>query len=173
MKLAERKMSLLMGLTMSFALSLTGLVSAGQFTVRAFLINFAISFVISMVIGLLVPMGRVNASLCGRLGLRQGGIHARLFESLISDLIYTPVITFCMVTLAYRQAVSHGAPLRYGPMLGRSMVISLVAGYVIIFLVTPLFMRAAMKGVPQGGPGGPGVPGRPDGPGGGPGADRR
>lgn len=139
------QMSLLMGTALSFFLSLTGLLSAGQFTLPAFCINFAVSFVISMIIGLLVPMKKVTDRLDDRLGIRPRTLAARCLDALVSDLIYTPIITFCMVTLAWRNAVSHGAQIPYVPMLLRSMLISLCVGYVLIWIFMPLFMKLIIK----------------------------
>ena len=69
----------------------------------------------------------------------------RLFESLISDLIYTPIITLIMITLAHHNATSHGAQIPYVPMLLKGMLLSLAVGYVLIFLFMPLFMKLVMK----------------------------
>lgn len=151
-------MSLYMGLSLSFCLSLTGLLSSlgkTEYTVPRFLvsllINFAISFVISMVIGLLVPMKKVNDSLGRKLGLQPGKLGTRLFESLISDLIYTPVITLTMVFIAYKQATSHGAKMPFLPMFLGSLALCFTVGYVLIFFLTPLFMKTALKkaGIPM------------------------
>ena len=145
MKKVGREMSLLMGTTLSFFLSLTGNLSSGKFTFSGFFISFLASLAISLIIGFLVPMSKVNASLDKKLGLKPGKLSTRLFESLVSDLIYTPLITVAMVTLAYRRAVSHGAKLSYLPMLGRSLVISLLVGYVLIFVFMPFFLKIVLK----------------------------
>lgn len=145
MRKIGREMSLLMGVTLSFFLSLTGVLSSGQFTLPGFLINFLISFVISLIIGFLVPMKKVNDSLGAKLGLAPHTLKTRLFESLISDLIYTPVITLVMITLAHYNATSHGARIPYVPMLLRGMLLSLAVGYVLIFIFMPLFMKLVMK----------------------------
>ncbi len=50
-------MSVLMGVTMSFCLSLTNsIVSADKFDMTQFLISFGASTVLSLIIGLIVPM---------------------------------------------------------------------------------------------------------------------
>ena len=145
MKKIGRQMSVLMGATLSFCLSLVGNLSSGRFTLPGFIVSFLASLVISLLIGMLVPMKKVTDSLTGKLGLQQGKLSTRCFEALISDLIYTPFITLVMVTLAYRQAVSHGARLSYLPMLGKSMLISLVVGYVLIFILMPVFLKFVLK----------------------------
>ena len=153
-KKANLHMSLLMAVTLSFFLSLLGLVSAGQFNVPEFIKSFCISFVISLIIGFFVPMQRVGAAAAKALKLKRGSIGARLIESLISDLIYTPIITFCMVFMAYKAATAHGAPLKLAPMLIRSEIISILAAYVLIFIITPIYLKLVMKknGLPFGKP---------------------
>lgn len=145
MKKIGIQMSLLMGVTLSFFLSLTGVLSSGQFTIPGFLINFLISFVISLIIGFLVPMKKVNDSLDAKLGLKPHTLKTRLFESLISDLIYTPLITLCMITLAHHNATSHDVRIPYVPMLLRGLLLSLAVGYVLIFIFMPLFMKLVLK----------------------------
>ena len=143
-------MSLFMGITLSICLSLTGLLTSGQpFTALDVLINFGISFVISMVIGFIVPMKKVGDSAVRSAKLRPGSWGARFLESLISDRIYTPLITVAMVTIAYFNVMSHipegvaGPP--YVPMLIKSLLISLGVGYVLIFIFMPLYLKLSMK----------------------------
>ena len=133
MKKAGQKMSLCMGITMSFFLSLTGLLSSGHFTVPSFVINFLISTVISLIIGLFVPMKKVTDTAVQKTGMTPGKFGTKCFESLISDLIYTPVMTLCMVALAHHNAVSHGQEM---PPLIRmylpSLALSMIVGFVLI-----------------------------------------
>ena len=150
MKAIGRKMSLLMGTTLSFCLSLLGSLASGRFTLPGFLISFAVSLAISLIIGLLVPMKQVTDALDARLGLVPGKLSTRCFEALVSDLIYTPVITLANVLLAWRQATAHGAQIPFWPMFGRSLALSLAVGFVLVFILTPVFLKLVLKG--QGGP---------------------
>ena len=143
MKTVGRRMALLMGTTMSFCLSLVGNLTSGRFTLPGFLVSFGISWVISMVIGLLVPMGPLTAFLDRRLGLRPGRLGTRCFNALVSDLLYTPVITTVMIVMAHRQATAHGAQIPFLPMWGRGLLISMVVGFALAFLLTPVYMRIA------------------------------
>ena len=151
-----------MGITLSCCMSLTGLLSSlGQteYTVPKFivslLINIAVSFAISMVIGLLVPMRKVNDALDSKLGLQPGKLGTRLFESLVSDLIYTPVMSFIMVFIAHKKATSHGADIPFVPMFLRSLGLCLAVAYVLIFFLTPVYMKISFKkaGIPMQRPG--------------------
>ena len=142
------QMGLLMSVTLSLCLSATGLLSAGQFTVPALLINFAVSFVISMIISILVPMNKVNAAADRKLGLRPGELKTRFFESFLSDIIYTPILTIAMVTIAYFNVKAHAPADKvppYAGMLIKSLVISLLVGYVLIFIFMPIFLRFVLK----------------------------
>lgn len=152
MKKIGRQMSLMMGVTLSLVLSFVGVFTSGQFTLPAFIMSFLESLVISLIIGMLVPMKKVGDAVCDKAGVTGKPLACRALESLVSDLIYTPIITVVMVFMAYKQATKHGAPLKFAPMLGESMVVSLVVAYLFIFLVTPNYMKFIMKkngGKPQ------------------------
>ena len=150
MRKIGRKMSVLMGVTLSFFLSLQGNLLSGRFTVPAFLISFAASTAISLVIGFFVPMKKVGDGVCAALGLSPRTIPARCAESLVSDLIYTPVITLAMVALAWRMATSHGAQVPFLPMFLHSLGISMITGFVLIFIFMPLYMKLVVpKDAPQ------------------------
>lgn len=146
MKSVGRKMSLMMGTTMSICLSLVGNLASGRFTLPGFLLSFLVSLVISLAIGLLVPMGWVTAALDGKLGLKQGKLSTRCVNALVSDVIYSPLITLAMVFMAWKRATGQGAQIPFLPMFLRSLLISLVVGYVLAFVLTPVYMKLAMKG---------------------------
>ena len=148
MRIISRKMAVRMGLLMSFCLALTGTVTSGHFTVPGFLISFVLSLLISLVIGFIVPVGRISGAFSAGLGLERGSLGARIAESFISDLIYTPVITLAMTFFAYRMAMraSDGmADNPYVPMFLSSLVICFVVGFVLIFIFQPLFLKMLMK----------------------------
>ena len=154
--------SICMGVTMSFFLSLIGTAVSGHFTIPGWLISFLISTVVSLIIGFIVPMRKVTEGASRALKLQPRSLVARCVESLISDFIYTPLMTFLMVFFAYKSAIAHGAPaesLNLGRMFLGSFGICMAAGFLLIFILMPLFVKMAMKraGVipPQGGPQGP------------------
>ncbi len=141
-------MSAFMGIAMSFFLSLTGTITSGHFTVPSWLISFVISGVISMIIGIIVPMKKINDKLVGAFKLPPFSFAGRCLESFVSDLIYTPVMTFCMVFFAYKSAIAHGAPaesLDLGRMFLSSFFICFVVGFVLIIILMPIFLKTAMK----------------------------
>ena len=146
MKKIGLKMSLLMGLAMSFVLSRIGLLSSGKFTVTDFLKSFVISFVISLIIGLLIPMKKISDWLLNRFNAKPGTMKARIIEALVSDVLYSPLMTFIMVYMAYRRATAHGARIPFGPMLLKSEIISFIAAFILSFVLTPIFLKILMKG---------------------------
>ena len=147
MKKAGMIMSLLMGLSMSFLLTMIGLISARQFTFGAFLRSFAISFMVSTLIGLIIPVRKISAAILRKRSAKPQSTEARLLEALVTDICYSPLMTFIMISLAHRQAVAHGAKIPFGPMLLKAEVISFIAAFILNLLITPLFARMVMKNV--------------------------
>ena len=142
------KMNIAMGLLMSFSMSLIGNLTSGHFQIIGFLISFVISTIISIIIGFIIPMGKLGAALCKLCRFKQGSFEARTLESIVSDLIYTPILTAIMVGLAYMMVMKQSggmAPVTYGQMFLGSFFICLGAGFVIIFIFQPMFLKAFMK----------------------------
>ncbi|MBQ3965695.1 MAG: hypothetical protein II684_02540 [Treponema sp.] len=148
MKKIGRRMSILMGVSLSFCLSLLGNLTSGHFTLPGFLISFAVSTLISLIIGFLVPMKKVGDGLANALHLKARSLPAHCAESFVSDLIYTPVITLAMVALAWKLATSHGAQMPFLPMFLHSLVLSMIVGYVLIFILMPVFFKLTTRGQP-------------------------
>ena len=145
------QMSILMGLTLSVCLSLIGQLSSGHFSVSGLLLNILVSSVVSIGIGLIIPMGPLNMTLDKSLGFKPGSIKAHLVEAFVSDLIYTPIITVIMIFLNYIRATSHikefneGPGIPLAPMLAKGLAISFVAGYILIFVFQPIYMKLVFK----------------------------
>ncbi len=155
MRKIGRSMSIKMGVTMSFFLSLIGMGTSGHFTVPDFIMSFLVSTALSLVIGFLVPMGKVSASACRALKLAPGTLPARFLEALISDLIYTPIMTLAMVSLAYNMAMRQSggkAQLNFAAMFFPSLIICFLAGLVIISIIQPIFYKQTMKKYGAGSP---------------------
>ena len=148
MKMIGRDMSIKMGVTMSFFLSLIGTATSGHFTVPGFAISFVISSIISLIIGFAIPMGKVTGALIEKRHLKRGSLGARCIETFVSDLIYTPIMTFAMVFLAYNMAMKQSggmAQLSFGKMFFSSLIICFLAAFIIIFILQPLYMKQTMK----------------------------
>ncbi len=147
MKKVGRKMAIRMGLLMSFALALTGTLSSGHFTIVSFLISFVISTVLSIIIGFIIPVGKISQDACRKSGFEPASIKGRLLQSLISDLIYTPLMTLFMVSFAYLMIIKNGAKTAppFIPMFLKSFVICMIVGYILIFIFMPMFLMQIMK----------------------------
>ncbi len=92
-------MGLLMGVTLSFVMSLIGTLTSGHFTVGSWLISFLISFVISVAIGLIIPMPKLEAAVCAKMKLKPHSFPANAMSALISNTIYTPIMSIVMVLI--------------------------------------------------------------------------
>lgn len=145
MRSAIMKMNLLMGVTLSFFLTLTGFLSSGKFTLVGFVVNFIISLILSIIIGKIVPIRKISKKYAIKLGIKPQTIAARCFEALVSDLVYTPVISFCMVTFAYIAARIQGAQIPYLPMLIKSFLLSFFVAWLLVFTFTPIYFKICFK----------------------------
>lgn len=155
-------MNLFMGVTLSFFLSLTGnLTAKGGFSPVAFVVSFLISTVISLIIGFIIPMHKVERGLTKALGLRERSIPAAIVSALVSDLIYTPFITLAMILLARRMAMKasggHADLPPFIVMYLGSLALCFAVAFILILIVSPLFLKLSLKlsgidGPPAGGP---------------------
>ena len=141
----SRKFGILLGGTLSFAMSLVGMLSARAFSLPSFLINVLISFLISQVITTLISVPQITSYCTAKMHLDSGTVKFRAVSSLISDLLMTPLMSGIMVYLAYRNAVNHGARIPFVPMLLRSLLISLIVSFVLIYFLTPLYQRIVFQ----------------------------
>ena len=112
-------MSLLMAAALSLYMSLVNNLMSGDFVLSMFLITLATSFVVSLIIGMIVPMPKISKAVAQKM---KPGPAVRVVDTLVSDLIYTPIITVCMIAAvrkiapmmafygAEQGALAHGAP---------------------------------------------------------------
>ena len=155
MKKIEREMTLMMGTVLSFCLSLFGTITSGQFSIPSFLVSFVLSLILSFIIGMIIPLKGITDKVTGSMWLEKGKLSTRAVEAIVSDIIFTPIITFAMILLAYK--MSHGN-MPFVPVFVKSLLLSLLVGFVIIFIITTPILRFVLKknGVQMGGPqGGP------------------
>ena len=151
MKAIMIKMTIFMGVIMSFVLSLVGTLLGGHFTVVSWLISFAISFVISLIIGFAVPIKKLGDMACNKFNVIPESLKGTLISAIISDLIYTPIITIIMVTVMLKNAVMHLPPeaAAHAPTVGQvlplSLIVCLLVGYVVIVIVQPLLIKTLIR----------------------------
>lgn len=161
MKKIMMMMSILMGFSMSLVLSLLGVAGSGHFSVPSWMVSFGISFLISLLIGFAVPVKKVCDAACNKCGIIPESFKGNLMSSVVSDLIYTPVITIAMVVMmvggAAKKAIAAGAPADRIPSVAHalvpSLIMSLVVGYFVILILQPLFLKLLLKNAPKGKPG--------------------
>lgn len=143
-------MTILMGLIMSLVLSLVNTALSGHFTLPGFLISFLVSFVISLIIGFLIPVKKLGDAFCKKLNAVPESPKGTFLSAIVSDLIYTPVITVVMVVLmvtnARKQIPEEVLSAGGGPSIARtlpvSLIVSLLVGYIVIILVQPVLVKA-------------------------------
>ena len=166
MKKIGLMMSLYMSLVMSVFMTITGVCTGmlpnvikgnvpPQALIGSIISGFIISFVISMLIGIIIPMHKVTR---GATKNMKPGLGKKCIETLLSDLIYTPLISIVMVAFAYIQNQQKGiSGPPYIVMLIPSLIACFIVGYILIFIFQPMFMRSLMKKYrpgagPEGGP---------------------
>jgi hypothetical protein len=154
MKALGLRISLMMALLMSFSLSVFGTATAerpAEMPLAPILIgwlgSFLLSFVVSFAIGFVVPMGKVNAALGRKFHLQPRKLTTHLVESMVANLIYTPLMTAVMVVFAYFVLIPAGQKPPFLPMFVGSQIACFVVGYVLIFVATPFIVKIAMKQV--------------------------
>ncbi len=155
------KMNILMGVSLSFALSLLGFLSSGHFALVPWLISFALSTILSLLIGFCLPVRKTAEGICKKFSLKDRSLPSLAIDSLISDIFYTPLITLLMVFIAVNgakksiaQAVANRAAvesipqIQFLPIFLHSLLISMIAGYILIFVLQPLFLKCLTKNMP-------------------------
>lgn len=148
MRMIGIKMNILMGLTMSIILSFVGTMLGGHFTIPSWLVSFGVSLVISLIIGFVVPIKKLGDAFCSKCKVNPQSFKGNLLSALLSDIIYTPIITIIMVVVMLGNAAKHapaGAVPPVSKVLPGSLVVCLVVGYVVIALVQPIFLKLLLK----------------------------
>ena len=138
------KMNIAMGVALSFVLSLQGNLLSGHFTVPGWLISFGVSLIISFIICLIIPMKKVNDTVIQKSGMDPNGLPCKFLLALVSDCIFTPIMTFVMVFIAYKGAVKGGAQVPFIPMFLKSLLFSMITAYICIFILQPVFIKMFM-----------------------------
>lgn len=146
-------MAVFMGIIMSFSLSLVGTLLSGHFEIPAWLISFGISLVISLAIGFIVPMKKIGDAVCAKCKVAPNSMEGNKISGLISDLIYTPLITVVMVVVMVTNARKHipaeVLELGQGPSVGKELLISLpvcfIVGYILILIFQPLLLKTLVR----------------------------
>lgn len=145
MKKIGRKMSLYMGITMSFSLTVIGLYQADDLTLGNVIFNSVISFSIMRIINLFFDSGAVAIGFLKERSIEPDSLKGRVFMALIISLINSPAMTFVMVTIGYLKSRNTEAEFPYLPILFRSMAISTVCAFILCLIFTPIFGKILVR----------------------------
>ncbi|MCR5213926.1 MAG: hypothetical protein K6E10_05890 [Eubacterium sp.] len=73
------------------------------------------------------------------------GITLCLLSSIITDLTFTPVVSFFMVLMAYVRNSRIDAFISFPMMYVRNLIISIPVGFIVVFVFAPLLYKLALK----------------------------
>lgn len=90
-------------------------------------------------------MKKLSDYLIAKAKLDPRGLKARVVSSLVSALVFSPLVTFAMVYLAYTGAKAQGVELEFGKMLMRSEIISIISAFILSFIITPVYAKMIFK----------------------------
>jgi len=133
-----------MGLSISLAMSIVGPALSGHPSFPAFIVSFLCSSVISIIIAIIVPIKKITDSACEKIHLNPEGVGGRFFSALVSDLIFTPIMTFLMVFMNYKRAKMFDPGLSFVSMFLGNVFISFTIAYLIILVFLPLFIKGSI-----------------------------
>ena len=136
--------SIFMGLSISLVMSILGPLRSGHITVPAVLVSFLCSSIISILISVLIPIKKITDGACNGMHLSPEGIPGKLISAFISDLLFTPLISFLMIFMNYKRARMVDPNLSFGRMFFGNFIISFIAAYFIILVFLPLFIKGAI-----------------------------
>lgn len=141
-------MNMLMGFTMSIILSFVGTVTSRHFSFGGWFMSFGISFLISLVIGFFIPIKPLGDKACGLLKTKPESFKGNLISAMVSNLIYTPLITVIMVVTMLNNAAKNapeGADIpTVGQVLPGSLLICFIVGYIVIVIAMPIFIKLVL-----------------------------
>lgn len=132
--------SLLMSVSISLFLSLFGLGISGHFTIQGWIVSFVLSTIISIIIGFVVPMKKINMALENKLASKKSVFFV---SAIISDVIYTPIISASMVALAARNA-----PVPFGILYLRSVIPCFIVCYFVILFFQFAYRKILIPPMP-------------------------
>lgn len=147
-KAVTSRMNVMMGVLMSLVLSFVGTYTSGHFSIESFITCSIISMVISIMLGFVIPIRKICKDMCKKMNLKDDSLPARIVNALISDMLYTPLITFIMVGFSISRIVkaSNGqAQIPFIPVFLRSLLICFCVGYVVIFIFQPLLLKYLLR----------------------------
>ena len=142
-------MNILMGFSLSLCLSLTNTLSAEKPTLDTWLISFGVSALISFALSFLIPIKKMEDGILKKMHISPLSLAGKLIAALISDFIYTPVISLAMVSLVRFIILKQSHGMAQLPpfiiMFGKSLIVSFIVAYCVIFLINRPLLRLVLK----------------------------
>lgn len=92
-------------------------------------------------IGIIVPIPKVNAALARKFKLQPGAPKTHFVESVVSNLIYTPLITTVMVLFVYFAMMPEGHKPPFLPMFIHSQIVCFIVAQVLILIFVPIIVK--------------------------------
>lgn len=153
-------MSLFMGIAMGLVFTLFAQIKNGQIMPIGIIVGILISMVISVVLGMIIPIKKLYDSANKKLNITEEGLKMGMVNSLISDLIFTPLnCTFGMwfgmsmglknlppdVTTIFDRLMFCAKLPQFVPALISTLIIDLVIGFVLCILISPFLNKITNK----------------------------
>ncbi len=143
-----RVMNIWMSFIMSVALSLTGNLLSGHFSMERWVLSCILSFLFAIMLGYLFSVFTLEISICKRFHAEPDSVRGRLIIILVEGMIYTPISSIVMQWLMLRLA-SRKVPLGNVPpflkALPGSLSACMLVGFLVVALVRPVSMRFVKK----------------------------
>ena len=135
----------LIGILISIVLSVVGPIISGHPSVPSVLVSLLCSSIMSILIGLFVPIKKITDGACSRMKMSPDGLLGRIVFALLSDLFFTPIISFLMVFMNYKRARMHDSNVALGRMYFGNLIVSYSVAFFLILIFTPLLVKLAIK----------------------------
>ena len=145
MQVFAKQMSICMGIMMSSSLTFIGLLGAGNLSFPSFILNFVISFTVISVVGRFFDAGKISLDILQKHDIDPHSMKGRIMQALITDLIYSPIMTFIMTLIGYFMATRQGVQISYFPMFFKALITSVIAAFFLCLIFTPIFEKLIMK----------------------------
>ena len=133
------------GVSLSLVLSILGPIASGHFHIVAFLVSFLCSSVLSIIIGLFIPVKGIADTVCKKAGADLKKIGGRLLWSLMANLLFTPIISFFMVLMAYVRNSHLDSSISFHVMFVKNLLVSLPVGLIVVVIAMPFLHKMAYK----------------------------
>ena len=128
------------------------------------------SNIVGIILALIIPMGKLGKALAARFNAVPPSMKFTTLNSLpfavISAFLVSAICCFISIAQSHAKIPAEAAPPLMAMWFGswiRTLPLSIILGYVLALLISPIVVKAVGLGGPPAGTGGPDGAGRPDG----------